>query len=194
MEEIKTSEFETRIAEMDKGKICFIPSDYSADRLKIHQYLERAFPDIGRMSISSDYFNAERLLTFIKCECDTRAVITYHEGFMENNKDEWYSGICPGCDESVHWEPNYDDHDDIIKIWKNNMIVISRDYGTSRPNHAITGEVSSDEFKKIMDKHNIYMMNLPKLYNKRELGKYITTEYKKWLDRSICSSLSRISL
>jgi hypothetical protein len=47
----------------------------------------------------------------------------YRFGLMSNNYDNYYTGYCQKCETTCGWEPNHEDHDDIIQVLRNNVIV-----------------------------------------------------------------------
>lgn len=94
------------------------------DRRKIHDYLDHKQPDLEHISVLIDAKSYDRK-TLKKCyDCDKYVPLSYRYGYMENNQDEYYIGTCEKCDETVEWEPNYDDYDDVLKINDNNCIIV----------------------------------------------------------------------
>ncbi len=86
---------------------------------------------------------------------------TYHRGSLPNNKDEFWSGICPKCDELVSYEPNYDDFYGTV-IHGNNALVLGpylKDY--IRPVKAEQGSVSEERYKELMNGRNVYVIAQP---------------------------------
>jgi len=152
------------------------------NRKKIHQYLENK----NRLSktslrIDSQGMYAEIRATYIVCYyCGFRRVPIndYHDGLMENNKDEYRTGVCPKCDEFISFEMNYDDWDDVTRLYHHNAIVIGnylKNY--ARPSHAVRGEVTQKEFDNIMKTLKIYKINSPvEQISKKELQKYINLQ------------------
>lgn len=119
-------------------------------RSAIHSYLEIHHPNLGHVGILLDRFDYDRL-TYKRCwSCNHLVGMSYHRGIMENNIDEYYSGWCDNCDESVEWECNYDYDCDIIRIIKNNAICIGKTIKINRPYHAKVLNTSSDEITKIL--------------------------------------------
>lgn len=184
MSKLLTENLEDYLLKQDKNKICILPCPDSQKRKKIHQYLEKKYPSIKKISLKSNLIeNNEFYSTFYKCyECDFKRVPIndYHYGFMENNKDEYRTGTCPKCGEHITFEMNYDDWDDITRLYKNNIIVIG-DYlkHNNRPNHAESGEVTDEEFKNIIKNTSLYEIEIPdKLINKKKLEVYIDSKLK----------------
>jgi hypothetical protein len=73
-----------------KDKIRIIHLDTN-ERKVVHQYLDKEYPKLHKVSLRSIHFNSERIHTYIKCyKCNYRNVSldNYHYGVLENNQDE----------------------------------------------------------------------------------------------------------
>lgn len=96
----------------------------------------------------------------------------YHWGVMKSNKDEYYSGECPKCYNTLYWEPNYDN---VCSIGSHNMIVCGnyfKDYDKSED--YIKGNVSGERFNDIINKCKKYDIAEPySLLNRMEVSGYI---------------------
>lgn len=189
MAKINITDIENYLMNMNKEKICIIPCPDSEKIKKIHQYLNNNFKIINHTSLKSDLFeNYEFDNIFIKCyNCDYRRVRVnnYHLGVLESNKDEYWSGKCPKCKKIIEFEPNYDDCDDVIRHYKNNIIVIG-DYIEHNilPNHTSPHNITNEEFKEITSNLRIYEMDKPaEPMNNMKLQKYIDTQLKNIVDK-----------
>jgi uncharacterized short protein YbdD (DUF466 family) len=155
-------------------------NDGSEYRKLIHSFLDNNYPKVSHISLHSEIFSYGIQSTFMKCfNCNFKRVPinNYHEGLMENNKDEWRSGTCPKCDETCQWDINYDGWDGITRLYKNNIVVIG-DYikHHNRPRHAKTIDVTREEFDKVLSKKcRIFELPAPpkKLQKKGFIQKYI---------------------
>lgn len=160
------------------GTIRIIKIESSDERKKLHQYLEKYYPNIHRTSLKSKHFCGERTMTFIKCyHCGNKRapVNNYHYGTMDNNMDEWRSGECNKCGKNNSWEPNFEGWDDITLVFSNNMIALG-DYftGYNIPKHATPGDIERCDIENILKHTNIYNISSPKiLMNKKDVTKYI---------------------
>jgi hypothetical protein len=119
-----------KILTIDKNKIAVVVEYSNIKRKLIHQWFNSLDCDYYHRSFSSSHFRRDYkiLERYYKCDCGNKIPIAsddYHEGYMENNRDEYYSLRCDTCYEYIRWEPNYDSHDDVKYIYvnKNNMIV-----------------------------------------------------------------------
>ena len=162
------------------NKIKIIHCNYSDDRKKLHTYFQERYPEIGKASLRCDIFDeGDSPIRFYRCpHCDHRKVyMRYSYGTLDNNKDEYYHGICPKCDESVYYEPNYDiyESEDHMVINGNNIFVWGKYFhGYNRGENNIS--ISDEDINKIFNKYNIYEIDAPKnLINKRKMGDYIET-------------------
>lgn len=157
-----------------KNKLIIIPCDDSTKRKIIHQYIDHNYPKVKKMSLQSKLFSREQLKTFIKCyECDYKRVPlnNYHYGCLENNQDEYRTGTCPKCNENISWEPNYDDWDDIYRLYKNNIIICG-DYVTcNTPDHAKKEIISENTYLTVIRGIEVYQIDEPEKINNKILGK-----------------------
>lgn len=131
----------------------------SENRKLIHQYIENIYPKLTNTSVLIDKFRYESKI-LIEC-CSKNVALSYSRGVMPNNIDEYYSGFCNKCDGYINYEPNYDDDDDIIRIHKNNMIVIGSRINFIRPKHAVTNEnLDINDINNILLDCNIYIIDV----------------------------------
>lgn len=178
---IKFTDFYNHISNPSNDSLYIIICDDSKQRAIIHQYLENNYPIIKKTSLRTTLFDAYIKAKLIRCfECDKFVLLSdYHYGMMENNKDEYRTGICSRCGEMSTWEPNYDDWEDIKCLYKNNMIVFGNYITFNRPNHAISENISKQQFDEIMTDKKIFKISAPtKLINKRKLQDYIDISLK----------------
>jgi hypothetical protein len=79
-------------------------------RKQIHEWLD-SIPQICHVGIRLKAFDPSCDGFYVKkCECGQKTkLMTYHPGICENNIDEYWSGRCDSCKESVIHESNYDD-------------------------------------------------------------------------------------
>jgi hypothetical protein len=93
-----------------------IPSN-AENRKKFHNFLEKTYPNLQHRSIPCGQLKRTFVRRDMKCfDCGKKVRLTYREGNEPNNIDESWRGECLKCDESVVWECNYDDHDDVISV------------------------------------------------------------------------------
>jgi hypothetical protein len=119
------------------------------------------YPKLTNTSITIEKFRYESEILSECYECGKNVVLSYHLGVMSNNIDEYYSGFCDECYEYVNYEPNYDDDDDIIRIHKNNMIVIGSRIKFVRPKHAVTNKnIDNNIINNILLDCNIYVIDV----------------------------------
>lgn len=74
----------------------------------------------------------------IKCECSNPIVLTYHDGSLPNNEDQYMTGYCRYCWNNMHIDC-LDFYDDIYHRFRNNCIVMyfdRHDVSTSRYYHS----------------------------------------------------------
>lgn len=181
--EMETKEFKSingdihhYLKSMSKNKLCVIHCYDSNERKKIHQYLEMTYK-VKHVSLYCDRFSAD-CLTFKKCnQCSKNVLMTYHDGIMENNIDQYYSGDCLTCDNYITWEPYLNDRDYVKTFNKNNIVVIGDYLNVNKPTHAVPGTISDEEFKNIISsKVYIYEIDAPKNIIKiKKLGKYVSS-------------------
>ena len=162
--------------EIPQGKIVvyYIPDRRS--RNIIHQYLEENYPYFSKTSLCCEFFEYD-FLKYKQCEdCGHKYVPlnNYHFGSEQNNIDEWKSGICPQCGETVWYEPNYDDRDDIFVVRKNNIIAIGeyfREY-TNRPRERVTYDIIT--VNSIINSSKKYIIDSPsKPMKKEKIGHFV---------------------
>ena len=170
------------ISDVKTGMLCVIQCYSARERKKIHQYIDDVYPKVRKTSLYIDRFHAEQRVLFGTCwECGYKSVpMSYKYGMMDNNKDEYYSGSCPKCDEYASYEPNYDDNEGIRRVWHNNVVVIGDYLQFNKPSHATDAKISKEEFDEIVNR-DFYLIDAPRLLNgpnkrylnKRKLQKYI---------------------
>lgn len=184
MPKIENINFDEHILKLPKNKMCIMTCPKSEERKKIHQYLEINYPSIKKISLQSDLVEKiEFSQTFYKCYyCNYKRVSIneYHYGSMESNKDEYRTGTCPKCGENITFEMNYDDWDNVIRLYKKNIIIVG-DYvkHNNFPKHAERGDVSKEEFTRIMKNVTLYEIDAPeKLINHKKLKIYIDSKLK----------------
>lgn len=109
---------------------CFlvIPCPSTSGRKELHLLLEEFVPWVSKTSYKCKNLpksddRSTRLRCF-NCENSKSWPATYHYGCMDNNQDEYYTADCRDCGERTTWEPNYDDHDDVVRLYRNNCIVL----------------------------------------------------------------------
>jgi hypothetical protein len=174
------------IFDVPAGKIRLIHLNITHDRKLLHQYLETNYPKLYKQSLYCSYHSAERLHTFIKCyECDYKNVCidTYNHGIMPNNIDEWRSGKCPSCGETVTFEPNYDDYDDIRIVWKNNVVAFGNYFRSYRnPVLGVSKNISPNEIIGILNGKHVYEIAEPALVRQKQIKK---KQLCKYLDAQI---------
>jgi len=174
-------EYLSNIALLDKNKLCVIAIFDAKDRKTIHQYIENNY-EINKTSLYSKNFDSCIRFKLIECYyCDYKQVKLspkdYHYGEMENNQDEYYSTICPKCNEQIIYEPNYDNNNNIKCIKNNNIIILGSYVQFNRPFHATNGVVEFENFEKIINNQStkIFEIISPtiKYLNKYKLQEYI---------------------
>lgn len=144
------------------GQMCVIVCPVSSYRKMIHQYLDAR---VSKASIRVSSHYAEIATRYVRCyECDyTRVMLTdYHYGDEPNNIDESRSGTCRKCGGYIIFEPNYDDWDDVVTIARNNAIVVGdvvKHY--NHPSHSTPGDVSLEDFTRIVSNTPIYVLDAP---------------------------------
>ena len=162
------------------GIIELIPDE----RRIFHQYLETKYSLVGKVSLKSKAFEPNKYAQFMKCyHCDYKSVrlSRYHYGVLPNNMDEWKSGICPKCLNSIMYEPNYDDRDNVRLITGNNIIAYGKYLSNyNSPKYAKYGTVTNEEIYDILKNKTIYEIDTPtEPTNKKNLQQYIDNEIAK---------------
>ena len=160
------------------NQIMIIPFVNAADRSEMHQFLEKEFPYMPKTSLYIATFDADVKHRYVLCwNCDYRRVNIdeYHHGYEGSNIDEYRSGVCPKCDELVIFECNYDNRDNLIYVYYNNVIAIGdyfKGYANRKKFKKLSGTVNDRVY--IPDPEVCYIIPRPeKLLTKRELGGYI---------------------
>ena len=156
-------------------------------RKKINQYLDRMYPKLQKTSLACNKFDRDIVTLPINksgyilknCyNCDRKNVILdgYTLGSMDNNIDEYYSGICHGCDEIQWFEPNYESLDFVKNFRCRNIIVIG-DYlrGYLKPNNARYQKIELDEFSTLVELSELFAIDNPDVLDigKKGLKLYI---------------------
>ena len=139
------------------------------NRLKIHTALEAHYPKYSKMSFDTGFAsdNNDFCYVYIKCyECSAKVELTrsaYVYGDLENNMDESYYLTCPKCSNQFSYEPNYDDHEKLIRIKRSsNAIIIGEMKGISKNrNKTSTVTVSKKELEEILDKSIVKIIPNP---------------------------------
>jgi hypothetical protein len=150
----------------------FIESD-GQQRLKLHRTLFKN--NIHSASLHLPGFSCEtrRFYKCPHCRHSLPVVSKYYcYGSEDNNFDESYFWICPTCDETVRWEPNYDGHDEVKCINKKNAVCIG-EYFKGYQYH-YTGLVSDDNTYDVMPPHHLIPAPT-EILNRKDLGQYIAT-------------------
>lgn len=173
---------EFMITSLPKGRMCAIICKDKRYRKIIHQYLETHYPHINKISLINRSYDTKH--TYLKkCrECNAIVpLLTYHEGYMENNQDEYYYGFCSKCGEMVSWEPNFDES--CYTIHHNNMIVLSQCITFHKPSHATGGMVTREEFIDTIKSLDTFEINDPPtlisksgkvmVYSKKQIQEYV---------------------
>lgn len=97
----------------------------SDGRKDMHNYLNNFHPKLKHVGLLCKCFPFDDK-TYFKCyNCKSLILLEYHRGIENNNIDESMSGICENCDESIHWEPNFDSRSRVRYIEHHNVIAIS---------------------------------------------------------------------
>ena len=148
------------IASIKDDELLIIPCEDNNTRKIIHSYIENYNKDkkdknkLGHIGLHIDRFK-NKVDVVRRCYCGNKCKLEYHNGFMDNNKDEYYSGYCGYCDEFINWECNYDDSDYIFRIYHNNVICIGKSIQVSKPfmsesiNYDEINDINIDEAFKI---------------------------------------------
>lgn len=89
-----------------------------------------------------------------------------HRGNMNNNYDEWYSGLCLRCNDYYVWECNYhsDCYDDIVRHHHNNIVVIwkKKDFnGWQFRKSMQKSNITHDEYVKVLSEYDRYTIPMP---------------------------------
>lgn len=153
--------------------------------------MENVYPSLNKISLTSSHFTQEvSNLTFKKChECHKKVLLhDYHYGSMDNNMDEWLSGNCLNCNESISWEPNFDGYYNMISSERinNNIIVYGKyiNYTKSKLIHQET--IKKEKFIEIIKTKEIYEIEAPiKKLDKVQLQNYID-ENIEFINYSMC--------
>jgi hypothetical protein len=183
----------TQFLNLNNITVIHLPN--SDDRKKVHAFLESLKSlKIGKCSLRIICLKSEKRFvknTKLCYMCDKKISFDhfeYHVGFLENNKDESYSTICPYCDEMTRIEPNYDCYEDYTYSYpSNNVIIIGNVMNNWRsPSHAkVIDDIATlndlHEFKKIYNNNETYVLPNPnpsylahgKYVSKKLLTKYI---------------------
>jgi hypothetical protein len=167
---------------LTNDKIMTIYCYESLDRKKIHQYIENVYPTSKNTSVCVSELKYEKVVKMKCFECDDYIMMKYYYGHMENNKDEYYTGWCQKCSEYISFEPNYDEYGPPRVLWikNNNMIVIGNSIQFNRPKHASSGNISKEEMDKLLDKCDIYVIDVGDRYWKcSSFG----SKHRKFLNR-----------
>ena len=127
-------------------------------------------------------FNVKSLY---KCsECDTLIPLLdkdYHDGCEKNNMDESYRIECKYCNETYHWEPNYDGVDDIVKYNSNNIIALSQYFTISKKRKIKKDiiKITNNELDKLLSSSAyVIIENPPKGYGKKLMPEYLDNNCK----------------
>lgn len=167
-----------------KNKLLIIICEDSQQRKLLYEFIETFNgTKIKKFGLRTKFFSSSIRRRYKKCfNCGCKCVVLdhYNYGTMKNNKDEWYSGECQECGETVSWEPNYDSYDDIRTTQKNNMIVIGNYIMTNAKYTTTPTQVTKQEFDEVVSKCKYFIIDPPnKLLNKRKLQEYINVAIEK---------------
>ena len=127
-------EFSDLLRRMDTNDIVAVMVDTGAGRRVLHDFIDFEAPKLGHISIiCPGLLNSGKVVPVMKkCyNCDTHSVklSTYTYGYMENNQDESYWGVCK-CGDHCRWEPNYDDRDSVVYVAERNIMLIGAIFAT----------------------------------------------------------------
>jgi hypothetical protein len=156
-------------------KSLVVKVDTPEDRKKIHVWLERTYPQLGKRSIALDCFGTQSNL-YARCEKHL-VKLGYHTGIECNNKDEYYSGHCEEHDETFNYEPNYDSSSRLyFHVRENNAIIIADGIGS-----IIGGkiDVTDEEIEDILNKCPIYIIGKPNLRSVKRIAQFANAEVSK---------------
>jgi len=119
-------------------EMLIIPVAYKDVRKGLHEILESTAPWVGKTSFKSECFPNFERTTRLRCfECANSKSwpAQYHTGIETNNIDEYYRAQCGDCDTSIVWEPNFDDLDDVVRIYHNNCVILGRCFQSYANDH-----------------------------------------------------------
>lgn len=153
----------------------------SDGRKDIHNYLNNFHPKLKHVGLLCKCFPFDDK-TYFKCyNCKSLILLEYHRGIENNNIDEYMSGVCENCDESIHWEPNFDSRSRVRYIEHHNVIAISdwfKGYNSSPYHQNLEKDkISITAIAQILSKIDHYDIEIPTTrLNKKKLGDYISRQ------------------
>jgi hypothetical protein len=185
----------------DKYTLLFIPCEVRSDRALLQRYLEQYWTKLGVRSFQHPGLQCKES-TYRRCYgCDEWIEVEYSRGIEENNKDESYSGWCDKCDQSIQWEPNYDDdYENTFRVKRGNALIVGLLLNNmQRKKHVHHTEVSTEEIalcEEWLGKCEYYKLSLaPKAREIVEEGGEVRKfeyEYLPFMSEKHISNLSKL--
>lgn len=86
---------------IETGKLYVYIIPNRETRRRFHQYLEKYHPEIIKVSLRCNSFPLVETNIAICGYCGCPGTVEYRYGIEPNNIDEWYSGWCNYCSESL---------------------------------------------------------------------------------------------
>lgn len=100
-----------------EGELFVTIASSSEHRKRFHNFLDKIYPNLQHRSIPCGQLKRTFVRRDKKCyHCGKRVRLHYRKGHESNNIDESWIGECEKCEETVEWECNYDDYDDVITV------------------------------------------------------------------------------
>lgn len=167
-------------------QLLVIACEDSKIRKYIHDYVTKN-SSLGHVGLST---SCEKCVTqtFTFC-CDKKLVLKYNRGIIENNIDEYYSGICPICFDIYIWECNFCDRYNIYRKEYNNCICIGKSIKISPPNQKHCQDIPEVDFLNFFEtmKYNI-ITSIPNWELRGSQGK----KGRKYLNKKKCILVDHI--
>ena len=147
------------------------------EREVLHQFLDANYPNLKKFSVRCKRLEVDCVAILVKCyECDKPIPVNYHDGYMENNQDEYYSGYCNDCEISINWECNFDDDEDVIRIIRKKKMFVFGDYTFNQQviKYIEKGDHEKNEIIEILKDKHIYEVARPEpLLSDKQIGWYL---------------------
>lgn len=139
--------------------------------------MERYHADYFAVSIPTQKFETKTNIVW-RCEdCNILVPLSYRLGVEGSNIDEYYSGDCTRCWESMSYEPNYEPYTkEIFPLFSGSKLIVIGDRSVFKAWHQRKtfkqDMISKEEFETILV-HGSEVDIPEKLHSKKELGQYI---------------------
>lgn len=112
------------------NELCVIFCVDATKRRMIYEYLDDKFPKLGRIGVISGRPEGDAYFLLKECwHCDERNIKLDHFSPADESTDSYpeYWTWCPKCDNNISWIDGEDGDSCVIRVERNNSIVVGHD-------------------------------------------------------------------